>query len=240
MSGGRRAAGGVVLAGALALAGPAVAAPRVSVMVVGRSHVLRGARPVLDGPATAAVGRRRCAVGAGTPLAALLRVGLAVRIRDYGACSRRAADASGLFVFRVGPDANAGRSGWVYKVGQRLGSAGAGDPAGPFGRGPLRSGARILWFWCAMGARGCQRTLGVATPARAGRGAPVRVVVRAYDDGGRGRPLAGAEVRLGGSATISGAGGVAVLRAPGRRGRYAVSASASGTVPAFPEVVSVR
>src|SRR5205814_8823538 len=45
------------------------------------------------------LGRRRCVVGAGTPLAALLASKVAkIGLRDYGSCSSRARDAAGLFV----------------------------------------------------------------------------------------------------------------------------------------------
>ena len=50
------------------------------------------------------------------------------RLRDYGACSRRARDAGSLYVRQIGPDRERGRDGWVYKVGSRAGSTGAADP----------------------------------------------------------------------------------------------------------------
>ena len=49
------------------------------------------------------VAGHRCTVGARTPLAALLDSRLTLKLRDYGACSRRARDASGLYVRGVGP-----------------------------------------------------------------------------------------------------------------------------------------
>ena len=88
------------------------------------------------------IGRRRCASATGTPLAALVRARPSRRIglKDFGSCSRRARDGAGLFVRRIGPDANRGNDGWVYKVGRKVATAGAGDPSGPFGRRRLRRG----------------------------------------------------------------------------------------------------
>jgi hypothetical protein len=84
-------------------------------------------------------------------------------LRDYGNCGRTARDSGSLFVTQVGPDRHSGQNGWVYKVDGRSASSGAADPAGPFGDGRrLRGGQRAVWFWCVMGARGCQRSLAVA------------------------------------------------------------------------------
>src|SRR4051794_39340083 len=142
----------------------ASAAPTVRVMVVGRGgrHYLPP-RSVRAATTTVAASGKRCAVGAATPLAALVARGVALRVRDYGgSCSRRAADSAGLFVFQVGPDRNRGRDGWTYKVGTRAGTAGAADTSGPFGRGRLHGGDHVTWFWCLLARRGsCQRTLGL-------------------------------------------------------------------------------
>jgi hypothetical protein len=216
---------------ALLAAAPAQAAS-VRVLVAGRTRAVE--RTVPERAASARVGGRRCTVGARTPLAALLHAGLRVTLRDYGACGRRAADAGSLFVTRVGADANRGRDGWVYKLGRRTPSLGAGDPSG-------RVRGRVLWFWCRMGASGCQRTLEVrpqATSAAAGAALPV--TVRGYDDRGRGAPVAGATVTLGGAAATTDAAGRATLTAPARRGVYRLRAVAAGTVPAFSVRVQVR
>ena len=82
-------------------------------------------------------------------------------------------------------------------------TAGAADPSGPFGRGRLKRGQRVTWFYCRLGEGGCQRTL--ALTARAGPGA-VDVTVRGYDDEGGGVPIEGATVR---------AGAVSAVRHPG-------------------------
>lgn len=245
----RGAAGLLAAAGAVAIIGPAaaVAAPRVETMVVGRDgRVSFGPRAVTASATTVTAGRRRCRVAAGTPLAVLAAArrarGPSFSVADLaGSCSaRRAGDSAGLFVRRVGRDRNRGQSGWVYKVGNRAGTSGAADPSGPFGSGRLRAGARVLWFWCRA-ALACERSL-VVTPAvrRVAPGAPLPVTVRAYDDLGRGRALAGARVTLGGARTTSGAGGRILLRAPASPGRYRLAASARGTIPSFAETIEVR
>lgn len=229
-----------------AAAVPAQGAPRVRVMVVGRSDLLLAPRTVAAGAVTVRASGRPCAAGAGTPLAALAGArragGPGFRVRDYGgSCSRRAADGAGLFVFQVGPDRNRGRDGWVYKVGGRLGTAGAGDPGGPFGRGLLRSGQHVTWFWCRMSRRGsCQRTLSVRPAARRVRaGGRLAVTVFGFDDRGRRARVAGARVLLGGRSARSGRDGVALLRAPGRRGRVRLTATRRGMVRAFDTRVRV-
>jgi hypothetical protein len=225
---------------AAAGAGPAApaataAAPKVTVMVVGKERVLRDARALRARQRRVKVGSRRCAVAAGTPLAALAALRVPVRVRDYGACGRRPRDASGLFVNRIGSERNRGQDGWVYKVGRRAGSGGAADVAGPFGTGRrLRGGDRLLWFWCEMQSSGCQRTL-EAVPDRgaAARGETVRVTVRGYDDQGRGVAVSGATVRLGTASALTGADGVATVTVA-EAGRLALTASAPGMVRSFP------
>jgi len=230
-----------------ARAAPAAAGPRVQAMIVGRNgRASFGPRTVAAGEATVTVGRRRCRVATGTPLAALAAArrarGPSFAVADLASsCSaRRARDSAGLFVRRVGRDRNRGQAGWVYKVGNRAGTSGAADPSGPFGAGRLRAGARVLWFWCRV-ALACQRSL-VVSPAALGvaPGRPLAVVVRAYDDLGRGRPLAGASVILGRARTTTGRGGRAVLTAPLVGGRYRLAATARGTIPAFAETIEVR
>ena len=186
-----------------------------------------------------AVGRRRCAVAADTPLAALLATRIPrVRLRDYGACSRRSRDAGGLFVTAIGRHGNRGNDGWVYKVGTRQGTAGAADPGGPLGRGRLRSGARVTWFYCRFDERAgsCQRTL--ATRSDVGPDGEVVVRVTAHDDRGRAAPAGGAAVSAGGASTVADAGGVARLRLP--PGEHEVRAARAGLIPSYPGRVTVR
>jgi hypothetical protein len=220
--------------------------PFVEAMVAGRTQVLLPARRVRAGGALIAVGKRRCVVAWGTPLAVLAalrrRGGPAFRTRDYGgSCSRDPRDAAGLFVFEVGGERNRGPSGWVYKVGRRVGIAGAGDPDGPFGRGRLRSGQRVLWFWCRQSRRRCQRTLALRLRTRRARpGGRLTVGVRGYDDRGRGVAARGAIVRLDAAVARAGANGRVTLRAPRRAGSYRLWATRRGMVAAFPEEVTVR
>ncbi len=214
----------------------AAAAPRVEVMVVGRTQVLRPPAKVLARARTLRANGRRCAVAAGTPLAALAALRApSFAVRDFGACSARSPAASELlYVTRVGRDRARGVDGWVFKVGRRAPGIGAANP-----RARLRAGGRVLWFYCRMGARGCQRTLEISGPARAAPGAPVTFAVRGYDDRGRGAPAAGALVRFGGATATAAPDGTVTMTAPAAPGRHRASAAAPGTVPSFPLGVRV-
>jgi hypothetical protein len=230
----------VTAAGGATGAAPAGAAT-VQTMVVGKDEVLRAPRTVTLRSRTVRVGAKRCAVARSTPLAALLGTGLRVRLRDYGTCGRRTRDSVSLFVTQVGSDRNRGRNGWVYKVGRKAGTAGAADPAGPFGSGGLRAGDRVTWFWCVLGsADSCQRTLEV-TPASssAAAGSALRVTVRGYDDNGRGVNVAGATVTLGSASATTAADGTAMLTVPAATGRIRLGATHAGMVDAFPREVAV-
>ena len=213
-------------------AGAAVA-PRVEVMVAGKTRVLRAPVTVRAAAFTLALGPRRCAVAAGTPLAALEAArrgarGPGYRVLDFGSCSDRPGDAASLYVSRIGPDLRGGPNGWVYKIGRRTPGIGAADLGAR-----VRSGSRVTWFYCrTQRTGGCQRTLELAVvPALAPSG-DVLVRVRGYDDNGRGVPVAGATVRAAGQASISDSAGLARITPPGP-GRYRVSADKSGTVAAF-------
>ena len=236
-----------VLAAAAGLAAAAqgsaavAAAPKVEVIVVGKSGVLRDPVRVTARATTVAVGKRRCVVGARTALAALDGArrarGPSFRVRDYGACSRRAVDAGSLFVFQVGGDRNRGRDGWVYKVGRTVPTVGAADLSRP----RLRAGQRVTWFYCRMARSGsCQRTLEITVDAaKVGRGGSLRAVVRGYDDFGRGQPIADATVEMAGTGVLTGADGAATVPAPARPGRVLVTAERDDLVPAFPAEVTV-
>jgi hypothetical protein len=209
------------------------AAPRVRQMVVSRDgHAL--AKRVSTAATSVSVGGRRCAVGERTPLAALVRSRPGrLRIRDFGACSSSARDAAGLLVTGIGPDRNRGQRGWVYKVGRRAATAGAADPSGPFGRGRLRSGQRITWFYCVR-ATDCQRTLEVrATPIIG----VVVATVRAYDDAGDGVAVEGARVSAGGTSGLTAADGRVELALA--RGTHRLVARKDGLVRSFAELVEV-
>jgi hypothetical protein len=220
------------LVSAAAAPAGAAAAPRVEVMIAGKASVLAGPRFVRASATTVAVGRRRCGVAAATALAALAAVrrghGPEFRLRDYGACSRRAVDSSALFVTQIGPDRNRRTDGWVYKVGRRVPSSGAADPSGR----RLRTGERLTWFYCrAQSSGGCQRTLEVAPLSGAGR--MLRVRVRGYDDNGRAVAVAGATVSAGAQTAVTGADGTASFPALGAATR-SVQAQRPGMVPSFP------
>ena len=213
----------------------AAAAPVVDQLVVFRDGKAVG-RKVRARGVYVRVGGRRCAVGSGTALAALVRSRPgAIGLRDYSSCSSRPADAGGLYVRSIRGERGRGQNGWIYKVGHRQATAGAADPAGPFGRGKLRSGRRVTWFYCVY-RRGCQRTL--ALRARAEGGGVLSVRVRGYDDAGRGVLVAGARVSAGARAATTDGSGTARLRLP--PGRHLVRASKPGLVRSFGERVTVR
>jgi hypothetical protein len=234
-------AAAILAAAAAAVPGVAGArAPLVRHMVVFRSGEAVTKRIRARRTRVRVRGRRsRCAVARGTPLAALVRSRTArLRVRDFGACSRRrASDGGGLFVSGIGPDRNSGRDGWVYKVGRRLGTAGAADPTGPFGRGLLRSGSRVVWFYCFLRGTSCQRTLAVR--GRSLGGGDVRVLAASYDDEGQRRTAAGATVTLGGATALTDANGLALFQnVPA--GRFRLRAERAGLVRSFSEWVVVR
>ena len=236
----RRALLVLLAAGGAALgAAPAHAATTVHVMVVGKSSVLAGPKAVALVHRTVRVRDRRCATGARTPLSALAATRLPLTLTDYGACSRRPADSGSLYVRSIAGERASGADGWVYKVGRRVGTTGAADPPGPFGDGRrLRRGQKVLWFWCEKdAAAACQRTLEVRAPRVVAPGSPFEAVVRAYDEEGRGVPVAGVEVAPG---AVTGADGAATVVAPAATGTITLRAERAGLVPAFPRRVVVR
>lgn len=178
---------------------------------------------------------RRCTTGARTPLAALVRARPGpLRLRDFGSCSLRAGDGGGLFVKAIGRDANRGQNGWVYKVGRRAATAGAADPRGPFGRGRLRRGQRLTWFYCRLRNGSCQRTLQLKLRPEPGG---VVASVRGYDDEGHGVAVQGATVSAGGVSALTDAAGQASLAlAPGRHLAFATK---EGTIRSFAEPVEL-
>jgi len=186
--------------------------------------------------ATVTVSGRRCALASGTPLAALVRSRPGrIGLRDFGSCSRRARDSGQLFVRSIRRNRNRGQDGWIYKVGRRLPDAGAGDPAGPFGRGRLRSGQRVTWFYGRKQGASFQRTLELKAAVS---GRTVSVTVRGYDDNGRGVAVSGAAVSSGAGSAQTGTNGRATLELP--PGRHLFHASKPGFVRSFGERVVVR
>lgn len=222
------------MTGAVLILAAALAAPQVDVMVVGKERVLRAPTAVTLKERTVTVGRRRCRVGAATPLAVLAGTRLRLQLRDYARCGRSPRAAAGLYVRAVNRERERGDEGWVYKVGRKASTVGAGDTSRR-----LRAGQRVTWFWCVRAAD-CQRTLEVR-PDRttAAPGDRLRVTVRGYDDVGRGVAVAGAAVRLGSATAVTGRDGTAILTVPAETGTLALEAERSGMVPAFPREVRV-
>jgi hypothetical protein len=212
-------------------------------MVVGSSgQVISGPRSVSASAATVMVGRKRCAVAAGTPLAVLADLhGPSFAVRDYGRCGSAAASSASLFVYDLAGESNSGRNGWEYKVGGLAGSTGAADTSGVEGTGRLLgAGAQVLWFYCHATAGGCQRTLALSAPASVSHGSRLTVHVTGYDNEGHGSPIGGVVVSLGSDFATTNGSGNAVLIAPSGRGGYSLSARRRGLVPAFPRTIAVR
>lgn len=245
----RRAVAFLVVLGAAAAVAPGVGGAATQAPAGGAASKAPVVRQLVVFPGGKAVQRRastravtvrvrgrRCTAGSGSALAALVRRPPGrIRLRDFGSCSRRAADGAGLFVSAIGRHRNKGRDGWVYKVGRRAASAGAADPAGPFGNGRLRSGRRVTWFYCRLEADGCQRTLAVRMKREPGG---VAVSVIGYDDEGRGVRETGATVAVNGAEMTTGADGVAHFTLG--EGRYRIHARKAGRVRSFTERVVVK
>jgi hypothetical protein len=223
-----------LLAALLAASSATAAAPVVEQMVVFRDGDAV-TRTVAAKQVRVRIGKRRCTAGEGTALAALVRSRVGrLGLRDFGTCSTRARDSAGLFVSSIRGERNRGQDGWVYKVGNRGATAGAADPSGAFGRGRLRRGQRVTWFFCRLRNGGCQRTLGLAATVEPGA---VSVTVRGYDDEGRGVPVEGATVSAGSATAVSGADGGARLALPA--GPHRLVADKDGLVRSFGERVVV-
>ncbi len=204
-------------------------APPVKQMVVfnsGRAKL----RTVRAAGLKVKVGSRRRSVGTGTPLAALARSRPGrIGLRSFG---------GQLYVSSIASDRARGLSGWLYKVGNKLASAGAADPSGPFGSGRLRTGQRVTWYYGSLEGQSGPRTLTLkVTDGSAPGTATARV--RSYDDEGRSRPEAGVSVKASGgtSATTSADGSAVVAATAGRR---AFTAAKSGSIRSFPVRATVR
>lgn len=228
----------VVLALAVLTAVPAAAGaatPTVDLQVVGKTKVLRAAAPVKAKATTVRVGGKRCAVAAGTPLAALARTPLRLGLRDYGSCGRKPRDAASLYVRAVAGERGKGEDGWVYKIGAKTPGQGAGDPGSR-----VKPGRELLWFWCDMGKTGCQRTLKVVPTSDAAlAGQSVGVTVIGYDDQGKGKPVAGATVRGGAADVVTSADGTATVQVPAGSASLDLVATQAGMVQSFPAGVQV-
>lgn len=217
-------------------AATAKGAPLVDQMVVFRGGKAIE-RQVRAARTTANVGKRKCGLAAATALAALVRSDPGrIGYHDYGSCSRRPADSAGLFVKALRGERNRRQDGWVYKVGHKLATAGAADPAGPFGSGRLRAGDDVVWFYCRQFSTGtCQRSLDVRTTFEDGR---LTVAVRGYDDAGKASEIAGATVHAGGRKATTDERGRATLTLA--RGRHEVYAAKQGAIRSFAKRVTVK
>ncbi len=216
----------------LVCAAPASAS---ELLVVGRTKTLSGPRAVKAGADHVKVGGRRCAVAARTPLAALLDARLKLSLRDYGACGRQAAAASGLYVRGVAGEQENGRR----RLGLQARAPDAVQRSGRPGVAHARPGAVVL---VPAGQTGCQRTLDTMTLADVGAaGEVLDVQVRAYDDQGKGIPAAGATVSVGDSASaVADADGVAHVTLGPETGTLDVVATAPRWVRSFPDPVEVQ
>jgi hypothetical protein len=225
----------LILVVLLAMGAPAeAAAPKIRQLVVFRDGSATS-ETVSTRAARVRVEGRRCVAGDGTALAALVRSRPGrIGLRDFGACSLRFRDGGGLFVRAIRGDRNRAQNGWVYKVGRRAATAGAADPAGPLGRGRLRAGQRVTWFYCRLRDGGCQRTLELTWRAEPGT---LVATVRGYDDDARGVPVEGATVSAGGTEAMTDAAGEARLALPA--GPYRAVAEKEGMVRSFTERVEV-
>jgi hypothetical protein len=225
----------LILAVLLAMGAPAeAAAPKIRQLVVFRDGSATS-ETVSTRAARVRVEGRRCVAGDGTALAGLVRSRPGrIGLRDFGACSLRPRDGGGLFVRAIRGDRNRAQNGWVYKVGRRAATAGAADPAGPLGRGRLRAGQRVTWFYCRLRDGGCQRTLELSWRAEPGT---LVATVRGYNDDARGVPVEGAIVRAGSAEALTDATGEARLALPA--GSYRAVAEKEGMVRSFTERVEV-
>jgi hypothetical protein len=218
--------------GALASPVPAQAArkaPTVEQMVVFKSGRAR-VKTVKASRLRVKVGSRRRSVRTGTPLAALERSRPGrIGLRSFG---------GQLYVRSIASNRARGQSGWLYKVGNKLASAGAADPSGPFGSGLLRTGQRVTWYYGSLQGENGPRTLTLKVAAGPTPGTAT-ARVRSYDDEGRGRAEAGLAVKVSGgeSATTTADGSAVVAATAGQR---TFTARKSGSIRSFPVTAVVR
>jgi hypothetical protein len=226
------------------------AGPPVEFMVVGAGNVILQPSQVSTLPGvTVSTSHGSCGVASGLPLDALAVLSRLHRIsftlQDYGHCTAAPASSGQLFVNSIDGERNHGLNGWEYKVDGRSGTAGAADPAGPFGNGGLKPYAQLLWFWCQSFGGGCQRSLELRAPKAVRRNATFTVTVVGLDNNGSGEPMSGARVSAGAPhnprvSAVSGGSGRVSFRAPSSPGTVTLNASRPGSVPSFPVIVQVR
>ena len=195
-----------------------------------------------DGGRAALRGRRRARPS--SALAGLARPGgPAFTLRDYGHCGLggpQLGTAVRLRAWRARRTAarTAGSTRWAASRAR----PGRPTPSGIRGNGRLlRSGQRVLWFWCQASAGGCQRTLERLAPSSVARGGDA-------DGAGHAAMTTKAAVRRspgrscgsGPTSPPTAPPGGPRLIVPVSAGRYPLSAVRGGLVPAFPETIVVR
>ena len=222
-------------------AAPAEAARTVQVMVVGKASVLAGPQKV---EADGAHGGGRAASAARPARARRSprwrRRSCRCTFKDYGACSRAARRVR--LALRA---LDRRRAGAAARTAGSTRSAAASDPPAPPTRPArsatgrrLRSGQKVLWFWCVKDAGGRlpAHARGRRAADRRARCAPFPATVRGYDENGGGVPVAGVEVAPG---AVTDASGAATVTAPAAAGTLTLRAEAPGLVQAFPRKVTV-
>ena len=155
----------------IALAVAALAAPAAAPAAQRRrrwwsasTRVLRDAAPVkLATSARVKVGGRRCAVGRRDAAGACSPAPrCALRCATTAPAGAAPRDAGGAVRDADRPaTATAASDGWVYKVGRKAGTAGAGDPPARSGRRGCAAATGCCGSGAAQRAGGCQRTLEV-------------------------------------------------------------------------------
>lgn len=127
---------------------------------------------------------------------------------------------SAVLVQGIGTDANAGVSGWQYRVNRVTPAVGASDRT-------LAQGDRVLWYY--GGADGARELDLTASSDRVAAGGGFTVTVTSYDADGAAAPAAGATVRYGGAQATADAAGQAAFVAQGS-GTQAVTATRAGDI----------
>ncbi len=184
---------GVASGGWAAPATAATKSPTVDQLVVFKSGKARQG----DGPRAGHHGagrRRRCALA---PRHAARGAGALAPGSDRAARLRlvlAAARPSGgqLFVRSIRGDRNRGQDGWIYKVGRRLGTRGRRRPRGAVRPRTAAHGAARHLVLLPL-TRG-ELPAHAGAEGHAARRRLVTVIVRGYDDNGRGVTVPGATV----------------------------------------------
>lgn len=125
-----------------------------------------------------------------------------------------------VLVDKVGTDANAGSSGWQYRVNHVAPAVGASSYS-------LKGGDRVLWYY--GGADGARELDVTPSADRVAAGTSFSVRVTSYGADGAASPATGAAVRYGGATATADATGSASFIAQGS-GTQTVSATRAGDI----------